>query len=545
MTKSTAELRVIEGGQGPEPDSEPPTDKLIGQTIDGRYHIERVLGEGGMGLVYLARHAVLQKPLAIKVLRPDVSRDEEIITRFRQEAQSASAIGNEHIINISDFGTLPDRSTYFVMEFLDGSDLTEVIEQGPMVVARAVSIAKQLCRGLGAAHDAGIVHRDLKPDNIFLIKRGGTNDFVKVLDFGIAKVGGGTKRLTKAGQVFGTPHYMSPEQCAGKPIDSRTDIYSLGVILYEMTTGQVPFDADNLMGVLTKHMYEQPTPPHQLPPPVNVPPALEAVILKCLSKDRDNRYQTTAEMEADLRRVEDGTIPTAVEQAVERHSVTGVAARDTLNATATVQAARRKTLYRVLGVMGAIAAVLAIALVVVSLNDSTPSEPEVTLLGPPEGVEVSEPPVVEPTEPVEVLEPEEVVENVEETGSTTTRTVNITTDPDRVEVWRDGELLGNTPIELPRPEGEDRLEIVLRRARYAEQAVRISSLTAESVHITLERGRVRPIVDRRPPRSMQTATMMAETVMEEPPPVMVTMEPPVMMQRSIQTEVLDPWASGN
>ena len=171
---------------------------LGGTTIDGRYEVEKVLGEGGMGLVYKARHIVLNKPLAIKVLRPDVSRDEEIITRFRQEAQSASAIGNQHIIDISDFGVLPDKSTYFVMEFLDGVDLTGAIERDEKIEAPTIiHIAKQLCRALGAAHEAGIVHRDLKPDNIYLIRRGGDSNFVKVLDFGIAKVGGNSSKLTR------------------------------------------------------------------------------------------------------------------------------------------------------------------------------------------------------------------------------------------------------------------------------------------------------------------------------------------------------------
>jgi eukaryotic-like serine/threonine-protein kinase len=165
-------LEVIDGeGEQPAAGGD---DPLVGQTIDGRYQVERVLGEGGMGLVYKARHTVLGKPLALKVLRPDVSKDDEIITRFRQEAQSASSIGNEHIIDISDFGTLADGSTYFVMEFLDGTDLTGAIEsETPMRAPRVVHIAKQMCRALAAAHDIGIVHRDLKPDNIFLIKRGG------------------------------------------------------------------------------------------------------------------------------------------------------------------------------------------------------------------------------------------------------------------------------------------------------------------------------------------------------------------------------------
>ncbi|NOY91247.1 MAG: serine/threonine protein kinase, partial [Deltaproteobacteria bacterium] len=302
---SQANLEVIDGGRDPE-------DPLIGQTIDDRYAVESVLGEGGMGLVYRARHIVLGKPLAIKVLRPDVSRDEEIIKRFKQEAQSASAIGNQHIIEISDFGTLPNGSTYFVMEFLEGNDLTHVIEeQQPIAPRRVTHIARQLCKALGAAHDKGIVHRDLKPDNIYLVKRGDDIDFVKVLDFGIAKVGGSSSKLTRAGQVFGTPHYMSPEQCAGSGVDHRTDIYALGVILYEMVTGKVPFDADNLMGILTKHLYEQPVPPRQVNP--NVPPDLEAVIQRCMTKEADQRYPSMADVVADLDRLDAGIRPEATQ----------------------------------------------------------------------------------------------------------------------------------------------------------------------------------------------------------------------------------------
>ena len=298
---------------------EQPVDPLIGKTIDGRYEIEGRLGEGGMGVVYQAKHVVLGKALAMKVLRADVSKDQEIMQRFRQEAQSASAIGSQHIIDISDFGQLPDGATYFIMEYLDGKELTKVIEQEqPIDPARLGHVAKQLCDALGAAHERGIVHRDMKPDNVFLVKRGKDPDFVKVLDFGIAKVGGASSKLTKAGQVFGTPHYMSPEQCAGQSVDSRTDVYALGVILYELACGKVPFDADNLMGILTKHIYEQPIPLHQLPPPVDVPPGLEAVILKCLAKSTDQRYQSMAEVKADLEAWEAGQTPGAVMDAVSR-----------------------------------------------------------------------------------------------------------------------------------------------------------------------------------------------------------------------------------
>ena len=286
-------------------------DPLIGQVLDGRYRIERMLGEGGMGIVYKGVHTTLGKALAIKVLRPEVSKNEEILQRFRQEAQSASQIGNPHIIDISDFGTLPDGSTYFVMEFLTGKSLTAALCETKFSSARTIHVIKQLAGALGAAHEIGIVHRDLKPDNVQLIERGGQKDFVKVLDFGIAKVGGSTSKLTQAGQVFGTPHYMSPEQCAGTNVDHRTDIYALGVMLYEMACGKVPFDADNLMGILTKHLYENAIPPRELSPPVDVSPALEAIILKCLQKKPDARYQSMSELAADLEALADsvGSIP--------------------------------------------------------------------------------------------------------------------------------------------------------------------------------------------------------------------------------------------
>ena len=280
-------------------------DSLIGQTIEGRYKVEALLGEGGMGLVYRARHTALGKTLAIKVLRPDVSKDDEVLQRFKQEAQSASNIGNQHIVDVSDFGVTPNGATYFAMEFLDGVDLiTAVDESKKMKADRVVHIGKQLCRALGAAHDAGIVHRDLKPENVYLIRRNGDDNFVKVLDFGIAKVADSGTRLTRAGEVFGTPHYMSPEQSGGKEVDHRTDIYALGVMFYEMLTGQVPFDADNMMGILTKHMYEDPIPPTVREP--MIPDGLEAVVLKCLAKDRQHRYQSMAELKVDLDRVEVG-----------------------------------------------------------------------------------------------------------------------------------------------------------------------------------------------------------------------------------------------
>ncbi len=293
------------------------TDPYIGQTFGGKYVIERRLGEGGMGIVYGARHKAIGKRFAIKLLHGDAVKDPEVVERFKVEAQAASSIGSEHIIDITDFSEAADGSTYFVMEYLDGRPLSKLIEELKRVPPNRIArIAKQIALGLGAAHQAGIVHRDLKPDNIFLVKRsGGEVDFVKILDFGIAKVGQSANKLTKAGAIFGTPHYMSPEQASGSPVDHRTDIYALGVILYEASVGRVPFDADNFMGILTQHMYKAPVPPRAVPEcPPDLPPGLEVIIMRCLRKKPEERYSSMDELAEDLDRLMRGEVPKAAQE---------------------------------------------------------------------------------------------------------------------------------------------------------------------------------------------------------------------------------------
>jgi eukaryotic-like serine/threonine-protein kinase len=280
------------------PDWNPAADALIGQVIDARYEVMSVLGEGGMGTVYEVRHTTLDRRFALKVLRRDVAQDKELTARFIQEAKAAASIGHPNIIAVSDFGELSaDKTTartavpYFVMEMLRGKTLAEVLRQERVLEPRrAARVLLQCASALGATHAAGVLHRDLKPDNVFLTDSAG-REFVKLLDFGVAKIAGAGK-LTRAGMVFGTPHYMSPEQAAGETIDLRADIYSLGIIMYECFAGRVPFEADTYMGVLTQHMFAQPAPIEQAAPDPRGLGALGPIAMRCLEKRPEDRYAT-------------------------------------------------------------------------------------------------------------------------------------------------------------------------------------------------------------------------------------------------------------
>jgi serine/threonine-protein kinase len=316
-------------GEGSEQGEEAgPAGSYVGYVIDERYRIEGILGRGGMGVVYRARHEVIDKLAAIKILLP--TEDPDVVERFVNEARAASSIGNDHIVDTVDFGELPDGSTFFVMEYLEGQTLAKLIKKEKFIpLSRSIDFAHQIAEGVGAAHRAGIVHRDLKPENIFLSQRDG-EDFVKLLDFGIAKMQHAQNRITRAGTIFGTPHYMSPEQAAGAEVDPRTDIYSLGVILYEMLSGGVPFDAENPMGLLTQHMYTEPTPLTRLDSPLQeVPLGVDAIVLKCLAKKPHGRYPSMAELTLDLGRFERGEPPVALADLLanaERREDEGLAA---------------------------------------------------------------------------------------------------------------------------------------------------------------------------------------------------------------------------
>ncbi|MGE0326919.1 MAG: serine/threonine protein kinase [Polyangiaceae bacterium] len=282
------------------------SDPLIDTLIAGRYRVVRRLGEGGMGEVYLAMHEAIEKKVALKVLRPEYSAKADIVTRFQQEAISASRIKHPNVLEIFDFGQLDTGAFYLAMEFLEGHDLADELQRVVVLTPQdGIRIALQICRALSAAHTKGVVHRDMKPENVFLQRVADGEEIVKIVDFGIAQLRSNEeaekaqptrRRLTKTGMIFGTPEYMSPEQAAGKKADQRVDIYATGIILYEMFTGAVPFTGETFMAVLAAHLNDSPPPMRMIAPDLQISPELEAVIMRALAKKPDERFQSMSEM---------------------------------------------------------------------------------------------------------------------------------------------------------------------------------------------------------------------------------------------------------
>jgi beta-lactam-binding protein with PASTA domain/tRNA A-37 threonylcarbamoyl transferase component Bud32 len=273
---------------------------MVGKILNSRYELEQLIGSGGMADVYRARDSLLGRTVAVKILHPQFAKDPVFIERFRQEAQAAANLNQPNIVNVYDWG-IEDSTYYLVMEYVKGRDLKDIIVQGgPLLPERAVEIAMAICLALDVAGAHGIVHRDIKPQNIIV-----TNDGqIKVMDFGIARTAGGSA-MTQTGTIMGTAQYISPEQAQGRVADPRSDLYSLGVVLYEMLTGKVPFDGENPVAIAYKHVREDPLAPSLINPDIS--PELEAVVMKALAKNPENRYQSAMEMRSDLERCLEGS----------------------------------------------------------------------------------------------------------------------------------------------------------------------------------------------------------------------------------------------
>ncbi len=286
-------------------------EQLVGTVFADRYEIDGLIGEGGMGNVYRAMHKLMKRTVAIKVVHPDLVSSADTLARFQLEAEAASSLNHPNIVTVHDFGLVP--RAYMVMDYLDGVSLANLLEnEAHVALDRSLHIFIQVCAGLAHAHQYGVVHRDLKPSNIMLVSVDGQTDFVKIVDFGIAKLmlckDGQSKDLTTTGTILGSPLYMSPEQCQAKSMDARSDIYSLGCIMYRALSGHQPINGQELMECLYNHVNTLPMSFQEICPELQLPLELEAIVMKCLEKKQENRFQSMLELKQALEALDQSSV---------------------------------------------------------------------------------------------------------------------------------------------------------------------------------------------------------------------------------------------
>ncbi|HEY5950293.1 MAG TPA: serine/threonine-protein kinase [Kofleriaceae bacterium] len=458
VATDSSEHRVLETISGrPTPLAGTPavslTGEIVGTTLSGRYLVTRKIGQGGMGAVYEATHTLIGKRVAVKVLLEKYAQREAIVRRLKQEAQLASSIGNEHIIDITDFGNTEDGRTFVVMEFLDGESLAECLSREPKLPEnRILRISHQAASALAAAHAKGVVHRDIKPENIFLLKRKEL-DFVKVVDFGISKSLRASAddeeavRLTQTGMVLGTPLYMSPEQARGDDdLDHRVDIYALGVIMYEAATGRVPFGGNNYLSVISQVLNEDPKPVREVRPELSE--EFEAIVNRAMAKNREDRYANATDMLYDLSALLDD--PT---HSTERAKITGP--RRLLP--------RPKVPRTAWAVAGIGLAVGAAAIVVTLLMGSKAKK---SAQQQPGGVVVGDAGLV-------------VVgtgDAAVEVPAVATIKLRIVSDPPGAEVYRESELIGNAPTEIAFVKNNKEVTVTAQLPGYDDAKIVINPL---------------------------------------------------------------------
>ena len=437
-------------------------DQLIGELLGGRFLVIKKIGAGGMGAVYRARQEGMDRDVAVKVLLGDLSENDTVLRRFTLEALAVSRLKHPNTIQIFDYGQTPAGNPYIAMELLEGQTLHDVLrKERPLPIRRALRMMAQVAASLGEAHDKGIVHRDLKPENIFLISVSGNADFVKVLDFGVAKMRDSKDEkgtLTQAGSIFGTPRYMSPEQCSAQPVDHRSDIYALGVILFEMITGLPPFQSDQPLTLLLSHVNELPPPPSSIelmgkdgtPLRQVIPAEVEELVLKLLEKEPEDRVQTAEDLSRLCQQLAE-SLPTAFDARVGEAEAESLGVR--LPSMHTMDFPTARTLRMNAGDAAASSApalspppvkknnaliavviglVVATAAAVAVVNSGTPPPRQIVVAAPPPGTAIPEP--ATPPKADEV-------------------TATLTTQPPGATVLKGNEKLGVTNLTITRKKG--------------------------------------------------------------------------------------------